>query len=116
MLRGKIKEEAEEVVLRTNQFTGIALLFHPLYKNFKLLQVATPYVTFAMDGEGRKWDTETGRISVSTSLDLSYHVARLMKDTGKCKVEMPVLEKVLKDVYWFGEKIEKDDEEEESSE
>lgn len=104
LLRGEIEENAEEEVLKTNQFTGIALLSHPLYKEFNLLQVATPYVTFAMDGEGKPWDNKNGRISVSTSLDLSYHVARLMKDTARCKVNVGVLEDVLRDVYWFGKK------------
>ncbi len=104
LLREGIKENAEEEVLKTNQFTGIALLSHSLYKEFSLLQVATPYVTFAMDGEGKPWDNKNGRISVSTSLDLGYHVAKLMSDTARCKVDVGVLEDVLKDVYWFGKK------------
>ena len=36
LLKGELKGTAEEAVLKTHQFTGIALLSHPLYKDFNL--------------------------------------------------------------------------------
>ncbi len=104
LVRGEDKGRVRREVLKSKEITGIALLSNPLYKNLHLLQVATPYVTFAMDGEDRKWNTDTGRISVSTSLDLSYRISKLIGETARYKVNATVLEEVLKDVYRFGKK------------
>ncbi|MBI4981351.1 hypothetical protein HZC30_07410 [Candidatus Woesearchaeota archaeon] len=101
VLRGENRGKKAEVVLQNWQFTGAGLLSHPVYSDFDLLQVATPYVTFAMDGEGRRWESQTGKISVSASVDLSLRVAKLMGETAKYKLDVEVLEEVLIEIYSF---------------